>query len=58
MEEDSVPIEDGATELVVDVEEDSRYSYSVTASNPAGSSAVSNTVTVMTPTAGEKYFSI
>ena len=58
MEEDSVPIEDGATELVVDAEEDSRYSYSVTASNPAGSSAVSNTVTVMTLTAGEKHFTV
>ena len=53
MEEDSILIEDGATELVVDAEEDSRYSYSVTASNPVGSSEVSDTLTVMTLTAGE-----
>ena len=39
---------------ITELEEDSTYSITVTASNSAGSSAVSNTVTVMTMEAGER----
>ena len=38
---------------IPDLEEDSEYSITVTASNDAGSSGVSNTVTAMTGEAGE-----
>ena len=40
---------------IMGLEEDSRYSITVTVSNDAGSSAVSNTVTAMTEEAGERY---
>ena len=39
---------------IPDLEEDSEYSITVTASNDAGSSGVSNTVTAMTGEAGER----
>ena len=39
--------------VIMGLEEDSRYSITVTASNGAGSSEVSNTVTTMTLEAGE-----
>ena len=39
---------------ITELEEDSTYSITVTASNSAGSSAVSNTVTAMTMEAGER----
>ena len=39
---------------ITGLEEDSTYSITVTASNSAGSSAVSNTVTAMTMEAGER----
>ena len=39
---------------ITDLEEDSTYSITVTASNSAGSSAVSNIVTAMTMVAGER----
>ena len=40
---------------ITDLHEDSSYTITVTASNSAGSSAVSNTVTAMTLEAGERY---
>ena len=39
---------------IANLQEDSTYSITVTASNSAGSSAVSNTVTAMTMGAGER----
>ena len=52
---DSTTITDDSTSYdITGLEEDSTYSITVTASNPAGSSAVSNTVTVMTMEAGER----
>ena len=48
-------IDDSTSYNITELEEDSTYSITVTASNPAGSSAVSNTVTAMTMEAGEKY---
>ena len=39
---------------ITGLEEDSTYAITVTASNSAGSSAVSNTVTAMTMEAGER----
>ena len=53
---DSITITDGSTSYdnITDLEEDSTYSITVTASNSAGSSAVSNNVTVMTMEAGER----
>ena len=39
---------------IMGLEEDSSYTITVTASNSAGSSAVSNTVTAMTLEAGER----
>ena len=39
---------------IMGLEEDSRYSITVTASNADGSSEVSNTVTAMTLEAGER----
>ena len=51
---DSTTITDGSTSYdITELEEDSTYFITVTASNSAGSSAVSNTVTVMTMEAGE-----
>ena len=50
---DSTTITDGSTSYdITELEEDSTYSITVTASNSAGSSAVSNTVTPMTMEAG------
>ena len=52
---DSTTITDGSTSYdITGLEEDSTYSITVTASNSAGSSAVSNTVTAMTMEAGER----
>ena len=51
---DSTTITDGSTSYdITELEEDSTYSITVTASNSAGS-AVSNTVTAMTMEAGER----
>ena len=53
-DEDSISLTDGSTSYdIMGLEEDSSYSITVTASNAAGSSAVSNTVTAMTLEAGE-----
>ena len=50
---DSATITDGSTSYdITGLEEDSSYNITVRASNTAGSTAVSNTVTVMTPEAG------
>ena len=52
---DSITITDGSTSYdITDLEEYSTYSITVTASNSAGSSAVSNTVIAMTMEAGER----
>ena len=52
---DSTTITDGSTSYdITELEEDSTYSITVTASNSVPSSAVSNTVTVMTMEAGER----
>ena len=52
-DEDSVAVRGGSTSCrIVGLEEDSSYSITVTAHNAAGSSAVSNTVTVIIPEAG------
>ena len=52
---DSTTITDGSTSYdIMGLEEDSSYTITVTASNSAGSSAVSNTVTAMTLEAGER----
>ena len=52
---DSITITDGSTSCdITGLEEDSTYSITVTASNSAGSSAVSNTVTAMTMEAGKR----
>ena len=52
---DSATITDGSTSYdITELEEDSTYSITVTASNSVGSSAVSNTVTAMTMEAGER----
>ena len=51
----STTITDGSTSYdITGLEEDSTYSITVTASNSAGSSEVSNTVTAMTMEAGER----
>ena len=52
----SATITDGsiASYDITELEEDSTYSITVTASNSAGSSAVSNTVIAMTMEAGER----
>ena len=51
----STTITDGSTSYyITGVEEGSTYSITVTASNSAGSSAVSNTVTAMTMEAGKR----
>ena len=51
----STTITDDSTSYeITGLEEDSTYSITVTASNSAGSSAVSNTVTAMTMGAGER----
>ena len=56
-DEDSISLTDGSTSYdIMGLEEDSSYSITVTASNAAGSSAVSNTVTAMTMEAGEVKF--
>ena len=51
---DSITINDSTSYDITELEEDSTYSITVTASNSAGSSAVSNTVTAMTMEAGER----
>ena len=52
---DSTTITDGSTSYdIMGLEEDSSYTITVTASNSAGSSAVSNTVIEMTMEAGER----
>ena len=52
---DSTTITDDSTSYdITELEEDSTYSITVIASNSAGSSAVSNTVTAMTMEAGER----
>ena len=54
-DEDSISLTGGSTSYdIMGLEEDSSYSITVTASNAAGSSAVSNTVTAMTLEAGER----
>ena len=53
----STTITDSSTSydnIITELEEDSTYSITVTASNSAGSSAVSNNVTAMTIEAGER----
>ena len=53
---DSTTITDGSTSYdIMGLEEDSSYTITVTASNSAGSSEVSNIVTEMTLEAGERY---
>ena len=52
-DEDSVTISSTNYDIM-GLEEDSRYSITVTASNGAGSSEVSNTVTAMTEEGGER----
>ena len=53
---DSITINDDTISYnITELEEDSTYSITVTASNSAGSSEVSNTVTAMTMEAGERY---
>ena len=53
-DEDTISLTDGSTSYdIMGLEEDSSYSITVTASNAAGSSAVSNTVTALTLEAGE-----
>ena len=52
---DNTTITDDSTRYdITELEEDSTYSITVTASNSGGSSAVSNTVTAMTMEAGER----
>ena len=54
-DEGSTTITDGSTSYeIMGLEEDSRYTISMTAANAAGSSAVSETVTAMTEEAGER----
>ena len=55
-DEGSASITDGSTTSydIEGLEEDSRYNITVTASNGAGSSAASNTVTAQTDEAGER----
>ena len=54
-DEGSISLTDGSTSYdIMGLEEDSSYSITVTASNAAGSSAVSNTITAMTLEAGER----
>ena len=51
---DSATITDGSTSHdITGLEEDSSYNITVRASNTAGSNATSDTVTVMSPEAGE-----
>ena len=53
---DSTTITDGSTSYdIMGLEEDSSYTITVTASNSAGSSAVSNLITAMTLEAGERW---
>ena len=52
-DEDSISLTGGSTGVdIMGLEEESNYSITVAASNEAGSSAVSNTVTAMTLEAG------
>ena len=54
-DEDSISLTDGSTSYdIMGLEEDSSYSITVTASNAAGSSATSNTVTAVTGEAGKQ----
>ena len=53
-DQDSTTITDGSTSYIISgLEEDSRYTITVTAST-VGGSAVSNILTEMTPEAGER----
>ena len=51
----SITTDDFPSYNITGLQEDSTYSITVTASNSAGSSEVSNTVTAMTMEAGERY---
>ena len=54
-DEDRVSVNGAFTSYTITgLEEDSRYTITVTVSNSAGSSVVSNTVTAMTEKAGER----
>ena len=54
-DQDNTTITDGSTSYTISgLEEDSRYTITVTASNEACSSEVSNTVTAVTEEAGER----
>ena len=54
-DQDSTTIAGGSTSYTISgLEEDSRYTITVTASNTAGSSEVSNSVTAVTEEAGER----
>ena len=54
-DQDGDTITDGSTNYTISgLEEDSRYTITVTASNTAGSSEVSNSVTAVTEEAGER----
>ena len=54
-DQDSTTITDGSTSYTISgLEEDSRYTITVTASNTAGSSEVSNSVTAVTEEAGKR----
>ena len=54
-DQNSTTITDGSTSYTISgLEEDSRYTITVTASNTAGSSEVSNSVTAVTEEAGER----
>ena len=54
-DQDSTTITDGSTIYTISgLEEDSRYTITVTASNTAGSSEVSNSVIALTEEAGER----
>ena len=58
-DEDSISLTGGSTSYdIMGLEEDSSYSITVTASNVAGSSAVSNTVTAMTLESGKRLLYI
>ena len=56
-DEGSVTITDDSTTYdIMGLEEDSSYNITVTASNAAGSSEVSNTITAITIEAGERFY--
>ena len=54
-DQDSTTITDGSTSYTISgLEEDSRYTITVTASNTAGSSEVDNSIIALTEKAGER----